>query len=117
LWFEQPLGNRFANNELLRRKLELQQTLMDQQQLLLTIVQEIAQALRDIETFQEEVEVTRAGTELARAPSLRPRRRSFAWALPPALTSWNSRKTSPLPARMKPGRSATITSPWQDWTS
>jgi outer membrane protein TolC len=67
LRFEQPLGNRFAVSELRRRKLELQQTLLDQQQLLLTIVQEIAQALRDIETFQEEVEVTRAGTALARA--------------------------------------------------
>ena len=65
LRFEQPLGNRFAGNELLKRKLELQQTLMDQQQLLLTIVQEVAQAIRDIETFQEEVQVTRAGTALA----------------------------------------------------
>jgi outer membrane protein len=66
LRFEQPLGNRFASNELLKRKLELQQTLMDQQQLLLTIVQEVAQAIRDIETLKEEVEVTRAGTALAR---------------------------------------------------
>jgi outer membrane protein TolC len=67
LRFEQPLGNRFANSELLKRELELRQTLMDQQQLLLTIVQEVAQAIRDIETFKEEVEVTRAGTALARA--------------------------------------------------
>jgi hypothetical protein len=66
LRFEQPLGNRFANNELLKRELELRQTLVDQQ-LLLTIVQEVAQAIRDIETFKEEVEVTRAGTELARS--------------------------------------------------
>jgi outer membrane protein TolC len=66
LRFEQPLGNRFAGNELLKRKLELQQTLLDQQQLLLTIVQEVAQGIRDIETLKEEVEVTRAGTVLAR---------------------------------------------------
>ena len=66
LRFEQPLGNRFASNELLKRELELRQTLMDQRQLLLTIVQEVAQAMRDIETFKAEVEVTRAGTALAR---------------------------------------------------
>lgn len=67
LRFEQPLGNRFARNELRKRELELQQARVDQQQLLLFIVQEVAQALQDIESLIEEAKVTTAGTALARA--------------------------------------------------
>jgi outer membrane protein len=65
LRFEQPLGNRSARSELLKRNLELQQAQVDQERLLLTIIREVAQAIRDIETLHEEVEVTRAAAVLA----------------------------------------------------
>jgi len=42
LRFEQPLGNRSARSELLKRNLELQQAQVDQQRLLLTIIREVA---------------------------------------------------------------------------
>lgn len=66
LRFEQPLGNRLARNEFLRRDLELRQALVDQRQLILTIVREIRQAIREIETQSKQVEVTRQATVLAR---------------------------------------------------
>ena len=65
LRFEQPLGNRSARSELLKRNLELQQAQVDQERLLLTIIREVAQAIRDIETLHEEMEVTRTATVLA----------------------------------------------------
>jgi outer membrane protein len=40
---------------------------VDQQRLLLNIIREVAQAIRDIETLHEEVEVNRAATVLAHA--------------------------------------------------
>ncbi|MGQ4808907.1 hypothetical protein NKDENANG_02302 [Candidatus Entotheonellaceae bacterium PAL068K] len=66
LRFEQPLGNRFARNELQRRNLQLKQALIDQRKLQRTIVREIRQAIRDIETARKRVEVTRASTTLER---------------------------------------------------
>ena len=66
LRFQYPLGNRFARNELLRRDLELKQARVEQRRLLHTIVQQIRQAVRDIETDSKRVEVTRAATVLAR---------------------------------------------------
>jgi outer membrane protein len=65
LRFEYPLGNRAARNEFLKRRLELRQALVDQRRLILTIVREIRQAVRDIETSIKRVEVTRAATVLA----------------------------------------------------
>jgi outer membrane protein TolC len=66
LRFQYPLGNRFARNEFLRRDLELKQARVEQRRLLHTIVQQIRQAVRDIETDSKRVEVTRAATVLAR---------------------------------------------------
>jgi outer membrane protein TolC len=66
LHFEYPLGNRAARNNLTRRKLELRQALVAQRRLLLTIVREVRQAIRGIETASKRVEVTRAATKLAR---------------------------------------------------
>jgi outer membrane protein TolC len=66
LRFQYPLGNRFARNDLLRRNLELKQARVDQRRLLHTIVQQIRQAVRDLETDSKRVEVTRAATVLAR---------------------------------------------------
>jgi outer membrane protein TolC len=65
LRFQYPLGNRFARNELQRRNLELQQALVDQRQLKRTIVRQLRQAVRDIDTAIQRVEVTRAATVLA----------------------------------------------------
>jgi outer membrane protein TolC len=65
LKFEYPLGNRFARNEVQRRNLELKQALVDQRQLKRTIVRQIRQAIRDLETTVKRVEVTRAATVLA----------------------------------------------------
>lgn len=65
LRFEYPIGNRAARNELLKRRLELRQASVDQRRLILIIVREIRQAVRDIETAIKRVEVTRATTVLA----------------------------------------------------
>jgi outer membrane protein TolC len=65
LRFQYPLGNRFARNELQKRNLELQQALVDQRQLKRTIVRQLRQAVRDIDTAIQRVEVTRAATVLA----------------------------------------------------
>jgi outer membrane protein len=65
LRFEYPLGNRAARNEFSKRSLELQQALVEQRRIILTIVREIRQAVRDIETSIKRVEVTRAATVLA----------------------------------------------------
>lgn len=61
-----PLGNRFALNELHKRNLELQQARVEQRQLKRTIVRDLRQALRRIETEMKQVEVTRQATVLAR---------------------------------------------------
>jgi len=66
LQFEYPLGNRAAQNNLSRRKLELRQALVAQRRLMLTIVREVRQAVRGIETASKRVEVTRAASKLAR---------------------------------------------------
>lgn len=66
LQFEQPLGNRLARNELERRRLELRQAHVDQRRLKRTIVRQIRQAIREIETSAKRVEVARATTTLAR---------------------------------------------------
>jgi len=66
LQFSYPLGNRFALNELHKRNLELQQARVEQRQLIRTIVRELRQALRIIETEIKQVEVTRQTTVLAR---------------------------------------------------
>ncbi len=65
LQFEYPLGNRSARNALLRREFELQQAWVEQRDIQLTIVREIRQAIRGIETAIKRVEVTRAATKLA----------------------------------------------------
>jgi outer membrane protein TolC len=65
LRFEYPIGNRAARNEFSKRSLELRQALVDQRRLILTIVREIRQAVRDIEASIKRVEVTRAATVLA----------------------------------------------------
>lgn len=65
LQFEYPLGNRAAKNNLTRRKLELRQELVAQRRLQLTIVREVRQAIRGIETASKRVEVTWAATKLA----------------------------------------------------
>jgi outer membrane protein TolC len=65
LRFQYPLGNRFARNELQRRTLELEQALVDQRNLKRTVVRQLRQAVRDIETAIKRVEVTRAATVLA----------------------------------------------------
>ncbi len=65
LQFEYPLGNRAAKNNLARRKLELRQELVAQRRLQLSIVREVRQAIRGIETAIKRVEVTRAATKLA----------------------------------------------------
>jgi outer membrane protein len=65
LRFQYPLGNRFARHELQKRNLELQQALVDQRQLKRTIVRQLRQAIRDIDTTLQRVEVTRAATVLA----------------------------------------------------
>jgi outer membrane protein TolC len=66
LQFEYPLGNRAAQSNLDRRKLELRQALVAQRRLQLAIVREVRQAIRGIETASKRVEVTRAATKLAR---------------------------------------------------
>jgi outer membrane protein TolC len=66
LRFEYPLGNRLGRHELRKRDLELKQAQVDQRLLLRTIVRQIRQAIRDIETVSKRVEVTRAATVLAR---------------------------------------------------
>jgi outer membrane protein TolC len=65
LKFEYPLGNRFARNELQKRNLELKQALVDQRNLKRTIVRELRQAIRNIDTTIKRVEVTRAASVLA----------------------------------------------------
>ena len=65
LRFQYPLGNRFARNELQRRNLELERALVDQRKLIRTVVRELRQVVRDIETATKRVEVTRAATVLA----------------------------------------------------
>jgi outer membrane protein TolC len=65
LKFEYPLGNRFARNELQKRNLELKQALVDQRNLKRTIVRQLRQAIRDIDTTIKRVEVTQAATVLA----------------------------------------------------
>lgn len=65
LQFEYPLGNRAARNNLQRRKLELRQAMVAQRRLKLTIVREVRQAIRGIETASKRVEVTRAASKLA----------------------------------------------------
>jgi outer membrane protein TolC len=65
LRFQYPLGNRFARNELQRRNLELQRALVDQRELKRTIVRELRQANRNIESARKLVEVRRAATVLA----------------------------------------------------
>ncbi len=65
LQFEYPLGNRAAKNNVTRRKLELRQALVGQRRLKLTIVREVRQAIRGIETASKRVEVTRAASKLA----------------------------------------------------
>jgi outer membrane protein TolC len=66
LRFAYPLGNRFARNELQKQNLELQQALVDQRRVQRTVVRELRQAVRDIDTTAKRVEVTRAATVLAR---------------------------------------------------
>lgn len=65
LQFEYPFGNRAAKNNVARRQLELRQELVAQRRLKLTIVREVRQAIRGIETASKRVEVTRAATTLA----------------------------------------------------
>jgi outer membrane protein TolC len=103
LRFEHPLGNRFARNEFLRRDLELKQALVDQRRLIRTIVRDIRQAVRNIETFSKQVEVTRQATVLART-QLEAEQEKFRLACRPVLACWSFRKISPLPGRMKPRR-------------
>jgi outer membrane protein TolC len=66
LKFTYPLGNRAANNELQRQNLLLQQALVDQRKIQRTVVRQIFQTVRDVETLSKRVEVTRAATVLAR---------------------------------------------------
>jgi outer membrane protein TolC len=55
----------FARNDLQKRNLELKQALVEQRRLKRTIVRQIRQAIRGIETAIKRVEVTRAATVLA----------------------------------------------------
>jgi outer membrane protein TolC len=66
LQFQYPLGNRQARNDFLRRDLELQQALVTQRRLIRTIIRDIRQGIREIETASKRVEVTRQATALAR---------------------------------------------------
>ncbi|MGE3538916.1 MAG: TolC family protein [Candidatus Tectimicrobiota bacterium] len=66
LRFAYPLGNRAANNELQRQHILLQQALIDQRKVHRTAAREIFQAVREVETASQRVEVTRAATVLAR---------------------------------------------------
>lgn len=66
LKFSYPLGNRAASNEIQKQNLLLQQTLLDQRKLQRTIVRQVFQTVRDVETASKRVEVTRAATVLAR---------------------------------------------------
>ncbi len=66
LQFEYPLGNRSARNNVQKRNLELRQAMVAQRRLKLTIVREVRQAIRGIETASKRVEVTRAASKLAR---------------------------------------------------
>lgn len=66
LQFEYPLGNRSARNNLKKRNLELRQEMVAQRRLKLTILREVSQAIRGIETASKRVEVTRAASKLAR---------------------------------------------------
>ncbi len=65
LQFEYPLGNRLARNNVQRRNLELRQAMVAQRQIKLTILREVHQAVRGIETASKRVEVTRAALKLA----------------------------------------------------
>jgi outer membrane protein TolC len=65
LQFEYPLGNRLARSEVERRNLELRQARVDQRLVERTIVREIRQVARDIDTAIKRVEVARATTVLA----------------------------------------------------
>jgi outer membrane protein TolC len=65
LQVEYPLGNRFARQQLQQRKLELQQAVFDQQNLILLIATEVRQAVRDIRTAGQRVSITRDTTEIS----------------------------------------------------
>lgn len=66
LRFSYPLGNRAANNELLRQNLLLQQARIDQRKIERTAAREVFQAVRNLEEASQRVEVRRAATVLAR---------------------------------------------------
>lgn len=66
LKFSYPLGNRAADNEVQKQNLLLQQALLDQRKLQRTVVRQVFQTVRDVETASKRVEVTRAATVLAR---------------------------------------------------
>lgn len=66
LRFSYPLGNRAADNEVQRQRLLLQQALLDQRKLQRTVVRQVFQTARDVETASKRVEVTRSATVLAR---------------------------------------------------
>jgi len=63
--FQYPLSNRFARNRLQQQNLELKQARLNQRILKLVIGRQVRQAVRDISTSSQRVEVTRAATKLA----------------------------------------------------
>lgn len=71
-WFiglqaQYPTSNRFARSRLQRRNLELKQALYSRDIIKRTIILQLRQAVRNIKTAGQQVEVTRAGTALAKA--------------------------------------------------
>ena len=66
LQMEITLGDRARRVLIDKRSLELRQALVDQRQLMVAIVQQIRQAVRNIDSSVERVEVTRSATMLAR---------------------------------------------------
>ena len=66
LQMEITLGDRARRVLIDKRNLELRQALVDQRQLMVAIVQQIRQAVRNIRTTIQRVEVTRSATMLAR---------------------------------------------------
>lgn len=65
LTVEYPLGNRFARQDLRKRRLLIQQARVDQRKLRQLIVRQVRQAIRDLDTTSKRVEVTRSATRLA----------------------------------------------------
>lgn len=66
LRFAYPLGNRAANNELLRQNLLVKQAQITLRQRERTVVRDVFRAVRNVETASQSVEVRRAATVLAR---------------------------------------------------